>query len=224
MKKLTRTIAIGLLLAATSTVKADLIISTLDSTFDPISSARIDQNIFHAAEFVTDAQQYELSSATAVLRLGSSAGTVDAFLYDDVGGLPGNQVLAFTSFSPTGGGDQTVSFIASTPFVLAANTTYHLALNSPTSRSSPTSRKANWAYVEAGTLTTTGPGSAVSGREVSSNGGSSWLDLASPDLLFSIEGSPVAVPEPTSLGLLGAGVLVISHKRRQRRKQKQQKT
>jgi len=218
MKKLTLSIAISLLLAATSAAEAGLIVSTLDSTIDPVSSSRIDKTVFHAAEFTTDAQTYNLTSASVILRLGSSAGAITAFLYDDASGLPGSQILTFTPFSPTVGGDQTVIFTASTLFVLEPNTTYHLALNSPTSTDSPASRNANWGAIEDGTFTFSGPGSTADEREVSGDGGLSWVRINDHALLFSIEGAAVSVPAPTSLGLLGAGMLVISLKRRQRRK------
>jgi hypothetical protein len=187
-----------------STAGAAVVVSTMSSTIHDTSSSSFHGGIFTAVQFATDNNDYEFTAALATLRM-FDAGTVNATLHHDNAGLPGSVAVTMNNLALSTG-EQIASFVPSSPFTLAANTTYHLALNSPNSS------LAAWAHVLQGTFTVTGPGSAPDEFE-NMDSFNPWAGFPG-GLLFEIQGT---VPEPSSAVLTGIAAMGIALVRRRSR-------
>jgi hypothetical protein len=184
---------------------ADTIVSTLTSTPDSAISVDIYDTTQHAAEFTTGPERYALTGVTAHLRWGADAGPIEAYLYSDAAGLPGEMLLHLPTFHHSGSGNRQVTFTPSSPFQLEADTTYHLVMHSPESPGG-LGFSARWAVALGGTFTVTGGGTAEVGREVR-HGTEPWQNQLGPTqgLLFAIEGTPIeaSLPSPTVITYQG---------------------
>jgi hypothetical protein len=195
---------ITLLLAATSSANAATIVSTLGSTPHPNSASSILGNVFSAAEFTTDGNSYQFTKALALISMDAPA-VVNAALHYDNAGLPGAVAVALNSPSLPAG-MQLATFTPVSSFTLTANTTYHLALNSPTSTF------AGWK--EASPFVASGPGIAPLERETRTLV-QPWTNQAGADqgLIYEIQG---VVPEPTSMAFIPWAVAACHLVRRRR--------
>jgi hypothetical protein len=114
----------------------------------------------------------------------------------DASGQPSSSVLfTFDPANVSGGGTQTVSFPAGSPFTLTGNSTYWLV-------GSTSSGQINWQDSSPNTLPS-GSGATFGTYALSNDSGSNWTITAANAPIFQLEGTLAGVPEPSSLALVG---------------------
>ncbi len=165
-----------------------------------------------AVSFTMGTQSYVLDDA--VLRLNYGTGSPIVELRDDVGGSsPGNTVLAtFTTPGAGGGGIQDYTFTPTSAFTLAASTKYWLYVYG----SGVGFGQAAFWYRSSANDAPAGPGATFDIYSDTNNGGFSWNTNSSTFNKFELHGTPVAVPEPSSMWFAAVAVGAAPRLRRRR--------
>jgi hypothetical protein len=162
------------------------------------SNQSIDSGNWFAASFTMGSVAYSLSDVQ--IRLGGNPNSTTTFTLQSDATVPapshpsGTDVATFThpSFS---GGTTTYTFTVSSPFTLAANTTYWLvgrtnAGATAWKRSNPQTNPS-------------GSGATFGSYALSGNSGATWTDTTANSPIFQVDGtSTVGTPEPSSLVLV----------------------
>jgi hypothetical protein len=148
---------------------------------------------WYAASFTMGSTPYKLSDVQVTLGNNPVAGTT-FLLETDASGHPSGTVVSTlpTNTPAFGSGTTTYTFSPGSPITLAAGTKYWLVGHTPTGGG-------NTAWNNSSS-NPAGSGATFSGFASSGNSGSAWT-TATNSVLFQIDG--VAVPEPSSLILVG---------------------
>jgi hypothetical protein len=153
----------------------------------------------------TDFSTWTLDSVD--IRATNSGANTDFIveLHADNAGVPAVAALGtFSGANPIITGDY--NFIPNTSLTLTAGTTYWLTAAS-------TTNQYQWINTNITAETTALPGWSIGNNiAVSDNNGASWIAFALSPAKFAINAT--GVPEPSSLLLLGIGVLVIIRRKR----------
>lgn len=173
-------------------------------------------NVKYAQGFTTGSTLYTIESVDLPLGVtGAGNGTPLLQIYSNNAGVPGSDLGAsFTN--PSFGAQAVYNLSLTTPFALAANTSYWLVLSDTTSASQT---KFNWYYSDAISTPTAQNGSGLTflNGARSNNGGTNW----SPNNAFALTGITVnAVPEPSTyaLAMITTGFIALLRRRQKARK------
>lgn len=169
---------------------------SLDVAPIPNISGRVVNPLQQAVAFKTTATSLSLSSALIPMHFssGDSAGTgLTVSLFSDSLGVPGSSLvtlLATGLLPPLNGVDNSsVQFLPSTPFTLAANTTYWIVAAS-------TGGEYGWLLANSAG---NGPG-FIAGRATSADSGATW-SLSATNLAIRVTADGGAAPELSQTGL-----------------------
>jgi hypothetical protein len=218
MKRLACAVAaVALLLGSVGQARADVISSNLGpgDTYDRING-RVESgpDIFpvgatrQAVAFTVTGGDFRFDSAQLGLTFVSGTNAIDLRLYSDAGGEPGTVLETFhaTGLPAFGSTDNTLTtFTSALHSLLQAGQEYWLL---------------PFASGDTGVAwndNSTGANSVALSHETEPT---TWQILPfSPQGAFRVNGSPAAVPEPSTLTLLGLGTLALLGYGRQRRMQ-----
>jgi hypothetical protein len=143
--------------------------------------------------------------------------TVEGGIFADGGNAPGALLAAFISQDLNDLMEAQVDFVTAAPFTLAANTTYWLVLSAP---AVPTVTDVEW--IDGGEPYTDSAFATSPGFSVSNSGGP-WTPVGENPVPGS-DGNPQAqvigtvIPEPGTVGLIGAGLLLLTLRIRRTRR------
>ena len=149
---------------------------------------------------------------------GITASELTGGIFSDLGGNPGNQLVALTPASVAAGIIMTNpvqrTFTAVGPFLLEANTSYWFVIDGP-----ERGNELRWNGNNPRTEPTASPEVSYDGYRFSEDGGVSWVN----SMIFNavqIEASRIVdLPEPGTLALFGLGLLGLGIARRRVRAQ-----
>ena len=201
-------LAVALLAFPAVSTRADVIISNLGS-----AHAQFRAGGYTAMGFTMGTESYTLTDVELSLVVFSGVPPLIT-LNANNGGTPGVALEAFTNPS-FGSNQQNYTFTPTSPFTLAANTTYWLTAALNDSR---------WYYAS---VDATGIATSVGFALFSPDAGASWITDTGTYRAYQVNGSPPAastaapVPEPSSLLLAcvaGCGSLLPALRRRFRRR------
>ena len=194
---------VGLLaLTFAASAQATVVVSNLSqSTFGT------DSGVLVAAgqQFTTGSTTENLQSVT--LRLLGSADSLNVSLYSDNAGNPGTSLLSLGSLTPSGSGYANYSLTAPSAFSLVASTAYWVVA---TYNGTP-----SWAYTYSTSYTGTGSLGNVAN---STTGVGSWTTYsgAFEPYQLEVDSGAASVPEPSTLALIGLGVVGLGFGRRKK--------
>jgi hypothetical protein len=158
-----------------------------------------------AQQFTTGIQGFDLTDIQATVGGVRNLTSGAAYLLSDSGGSPGSLVanLNFSASDFPALGVGVVTFTPSSPVMLTADTTYWFALGD---RDSIASRSSfGWSVTFSGAVL--GPGS-IGDYAKSSDEGQTWNGPFSDARgLIQVDGTPTAVPEPSSALVVGFAAL-----------------
>jgi hypothetical protein len=190
---------IGLLLLglAPAVCRANVVIGNLGA--GDSSNQSIDSGNWFAASFTMGSVAYSLSDVQ--IRLGANPNSTTTFTLQSNATVPapshpsGTNVATFTN--PTFVGTTTTyTFNVSSPFTLAANTTYWLVGHTNGGATA-------WKRSDPQT-NPSGSGATFGTYALSGNSGATWSNNTEHSPLFQVDGTPtVGSPEPSSLVLVG---------------------
>ena len=196
---------VGLSLAMTNTTQAAMAVSNLDEFTSGAISFGVDR--YAAVSFTTGDLATQMSSIEFNIREGYQTSTVA--LYDASGSTPGTSMQSW-DYTPTAA-NTTVAVDASN-FNLSANTTYFLVFSS-THESAPNIAATNRPDETVGDVGLVGSGWSIGNTHyVSTDSGSNWTEVDTSTGQIQI--NVTAVPEPSSVALLGLGVVGFLLRRR----------
>lgn len=156
-------------------------------------------NIAAATPFVTSATDWDLTEIGVGLELWGGANSAIVRLTDSVGGFPGATIASWTltglpGFFGSAGLQPSQTITGITGITLAANTEYWLAIIAGTANT-----EIGWRQKAVG------PGVL---KADSLDGGATWNSYTlNADVAFEVQGTPLAVPEPSLVLMLGAGLV-----------------
>ena len=212
-----------LLAVLAGAARADTIVSSLNNT--PVSLIGFSPGSWAASSFRTDNQYWNVSSVTLMLgRGGFSPSTTNLRLYSDAGGQPGISLMDLGTLTLSGSSELSlVSFTLAGGLTLDPSTTYWIALGNTSPNQGLNvglllDDNAPPPFDFTGVPGATMICSVTSGGGNGSNPPADWL-TPGPNgaLLFAVDGSPVAVPEPGQFALMllgGIGLFVRSRQTR----------
>lgn len=151
-----------------------------------------------ADSFSTGASRFSFDSLTVLLSGSSPTGTITAYLLSDSSTSPGAVLETIGTLSEASLSGSNALYTVSTSYTLAANTRYWIEL-----ASNDTDR--NWSW----SLDTSGTG--VAGEYFANQEGTGIFGVfpnSEGPYQMDVSGTTI-VPEPGSLMLLGAGLLVL---------------
>jgi CubicO group peptidase (beta-lactamase class C family) len=131
----------------------------------------------------------------ALLLRDTGGSLTDVGLYSSVGGVPGLELVSFGSVTPTLAGDHAYALLPSATFIMDADTQYYLIAT----------YSGNSVYDYTKSLTYSGSASD-DGFAESVDGGATWVLYAPTSGPYQMRIDASAVPEPSSVVLLGVGV------------------
>lgn len=177
-------------------------------------------NVIYAQGFTTGTSLYVLNSVDLPLAVtGAGNGSPLLQIYSDNAGNPGT-ALSATFNNPTFGAQTVYNLSLSTPFALAASTSYWLVLSDTTAASQT---KFNWYYSDTFSAPTGRNGSGLTHLAAarSLNGGTVWTT----NNTFAQTGitlNATAVPEPGTyiLGVISTGIMAAIARHRRRRQKR----
>ncbi|HTF63197.1 MAG TPA: choice-of-anchor R domain-containing protein [Edaphobacter sp.] len=184
----------GLLVVSLQVTQGEAISNNLEAPTDYTEEASGDSWL--TASFGTGAASYKLTDVTLLMLSDFNIGTAQVGLYSDVEGEPGT--LLSTLRSPASYSTTLANTIfTDSGYGLSANSTYWIVLQS-------VSGSFQWAFTDDNT------GSGVGFRAAwgsSENVGATWFTSALQPMQMRVDAS--AVPEPSSIVLLGLGLLAF---------------
>ena len=171
-------------------------------------------NVIYAQGFTTGTSLYDLNSVDLPLAVtGAGNGSPLLQIYTNNAGNPGTALNA-TFTNPSFGAQSVYNLSLSTPFALAASTSYWLVVSDSTAASQT---KFNWYYSDSFSSPTAQNGSGLTylAAARSVNGGTAWTT----NNTFAQTGITVnatAVPEPGTyvLGAIATGLMTAVARRR----------
>ena len=197
---------VGLRLAMTNTTQAAMAVSNLDEFTSGAISFGVDR--YAAVSFTTGDLATQMSSIEFNIREGYQTSTVA--LYDASGSTPGTSMQSW-DYTPTAA-NTTVAVDASN-FNLSANTTYFLVFSSTHSGGPPNIAATNRPDETVGDVGLVGSGWSIGNiHYISDDSGVSWYEVDTSTGQIQI--NVTAVPEPSSVALLGLGAVGFLLRRR----------
>ncbi len=192
-------------LFVSTAVHADAIVSNFDQTINGSGSVGLffGGPITRGGAFTTGANPdgYTLNSVS--LRMGAGSGVPAGFvvtLHSDSSGLPGTLISALTGNSnPFADGDYAYTAASVS---LSPTTTYFVVADADDVSTPTNSNNFRWRVTDSGSDASVDGWSIADGHAQSFNNGGGWSSTTGA-LFMSIDATPVSVPEPTSLALLG---------------------
>ncbi|MEI7870372.1 MAG: PEP-CTERM sorting domain-containing protein [Candidatus Methylumidiphilus sp.] len=167
------------------------------------SNSRVNDILWPAQAFTTDATHTTVTAVTTILKSDSTTtGTLNLYIYSSAANKPNTLVTSIGSYDIAS--QLTTTFtnytLSSLNVSLNPSTQYFLVLGGS---SSMANGDAWWGF----TASTSGQG-FPSDNTVSPDSGQSWLDpsQSSPQQM-RIQATSSDIPEPASLGLMGAGMV-----------------
>jgi len=150
-----------------------------------------------ADSFSTGSTAFDFTSLTVILSGTASTGSTTAYLLSDSSDSPGVIVEEIGAISETGLSAAPNLFMLSTSIVLAPDTTYWIELTSADNNT-------DWQW----TLDSSGVGTA--GQSFANfQGSGAWVVFPEDNGPYQMAVSGTAIPEPSSLSMLLAGLLVL---------------
>lgn len=167
-------------------------------------------SIWLAQQFTTNNQSYSLISVTLLMQRNSGSGEATVEIWSNSGGDPGSQMYSFNgagTYFPT---LTNTSFIAPAGGILAANSTYWLVLKGDAAN------EFGWSY----SSIDSGSGFGFSTEWRMGEVGKLDFWSGSNTQPFQMQLNVQAVPEPSSMVLLGMGMsaMGMAYRRRMKRK------
>jgi hypothetical protein len=168
----------------------------------------VESSPWHAVSFTTDANPYTLDSVSINFPWSPQSGAwgFEASIWSSSGIVPGALITTLSGNSTPGSGTHT--YTATGTVNLAASTTYWVV-----TRSGSSSKAFYWGMSD--NLSESGPGSIGNSTLSSWDAGASWPGGA-PVYAALIGVEATLVPEPGTLGLLGAGLAGLAMAGRRR--------
>jgi hypothetical protein len=193
----------------TNEIHADVIVSSLGS---PQSLINFSSEAWAASPFQTDTQSWILSSVTVDLAPGGSDGSSSLYLFSDNAGAPDVALANLGSQVVTG--DELYTYTPTDLTILNPSTIYWIAIGN-----TATNGGLNVSFsdlLNPSSFAFTGVSGASMSESVSSAIGSDGNPPLVWDgsggglaLLFGIDGTPVAVPEPRQIALMILGGIFL---------------
>ena len=202
-----------LLIVLSPLARGAVVLSNLSDT--PAATTFVGSDSWVAQSFITGAstQGYLLDSISLSLAAPNSAPSgFEVSIYSNNGGQPGSSVQTLVGSSNPGSG--ITLYTSASSLTLSPSTTYWIVTSADTSVASDNYYK--WQYTNDSAIASTNGFSVnlASGTwALSDNSGSSWEIGSGAPQMFSV--SATVVPEPGSLCLLMAGLLLLAAKQRQ---------
>lgn len=171
----------------------------------------------HAVDFITDVDTALLTTLSFDVRNADNiAHNFTGEIWTDASGNPGAMVESFDTVAtaPAGMASFATFSLSDAGIVLSAATKYWVVVRMNENRNSASavnlSAAANQTMDGGGVFTA----DATTQGKSSTNGGSSWVNIGTPSLRYSLEGaSPVPEPGRSVLALLGIAAISLRRRR-----------